>query len=152
MADEYATPDVSTTPVRAREEPADDFRAFVDELRWTKALAKPPDATHAAAVVLCQLERRLTGDHRDEIAARLPEQLRQLLEACPRTDGSGAQRSNARTFLGDVGDLLGFDPTRTLQVVTAVFTALRDRLPDDDVHWVASQLPPDLADLWRRPV
>ena len=152
MADEIATPDVSKVTVRAREEPAGDFRAFVDELRWTRPIEKPENATHAAAVVLCQLERRLTGDRRDEMATHLPEQLQRVLASCPRTDGSGAQRTDTRTFLGDVGDLLGFDPTRTLQVVTAVFTALRDRLPDEDVHWVASQLPPDLADLWRRPV
>ena len=112
MADEIASPDVSATPVRAREEPGDDFRAFVDELRWTKAIEKPDDATRAAAVVLCQLERRLTGDKRDEMATHLPQQLQRVLASCPRTDGSGAQRTNARTFLGDVSDLLALDPTR----------------------------------------
>jgi len=152
MADQIANPEVKATPVRERQEPADDFRAFVDELRWTRPIEKPDDAARAAAVVLCQLERRLTGDRREEMATHLPEQLQRLLASCPHTDGSAAQRTNTRTFLGDVGDLLGADPTRTFQIVTAVFTALRDRLPDEDVHWVASQLPPDLADLWRRPV
>ncbi|AKU92532.1 DUF2267 domain-containing protein [Vulgatibacter incomptus] len=150
MADE--TPDVSATPVPTRHEPADDYRAFVDELRWTHPIEDPEDAAYAAAVVLCQLERRLTGERRDELAFRLPEEFQILLAACPRVDGSGAQRTNARTFLADVADLLGTEPTATFQIVSAVFTALRDRLPDEDVHWVASQLPPDLADIWRRPV
>ncbi len=155
IADEIrreSTPDVSKTTVRSREEPAADFQAFVDELRWTRPLREGIDPARAASVVLCQLERRLTGDRRDEMLTRLPAELQRLLDACQRTDGSGSQRTGARTFLGDVADLLAVEPTSAEQIVTAVFTALRDRLPDEDVHWVASQLPPDLADLWRRPV
>lgn len=153
MADEVLNPPGPTaTPVRAREEPADDFQAFVDELRWTKWLRNRDEAVRAAAVVICQLERRLTGSHRERLADKLPPQLQAIFDACPVVEGLPAQRTDKRTFLGDVADLLGFDDTRTLQTVTAVFTALRDRLPDEDVHWVASQLPPDLADLWRRPI
>ncbi len=150
MADQ--TPDVGATPMPAKREPAEDYRAFVDELRWTKPLEEPDDAAYAAAVVLCQLERRLTGDRRDELMSQFPRELRILLAGCPITEGSPAQRTDTRTFLADVGDLLEMDPTRTFQIVSAVFTALRDRLPDEDVRWVASQLPPDLADIWRRPV
>ena len=82
------TPDVNKTAVRGRTEPAGDFQAFVDELRWQKGIEQPKDATKAASVVLCELERRLTGPHRDTIAARLPEPLRALLASCQRTDGS----------------------------------------------------------------
>jgi uncharacterized protein (DUF2267 family) len=152
MADEIINPDVNATPVRGREEPAGDFQTFVDELQWTPALRRAVDPARAASVVLCQLERRLTGDTRDELMTHLPAGLQRLIDGCQRTDGSGSQRTNARTFLGDVADLLGVEPTSGEQIVTAVFTALRDRLPDDDIHWVASQLPPDLANLWRRPI
>ena len=38
------------------------------------------------------------------------------------------------------------------RLVTVVFTAVRDRIPEDEVAAVASQLPADLADLFRRPV
>lgn len=152
MAEQTRGPDVSHTPVRSREEPEGDFQALMDELRWTKPLREGLDPARAASVVLCHLERRLTGSKREEIAQHLPEALRRTLSGCQRVDGSPAQRVDERTFLGDVGDELGLDSTKTFQVVTAVFTALRDRLPDDEDRWVANQLPPDLADLWRRPV
>jgi len=152
MADEINIPDVKATPVQVREEPADDFQAFVDELRWTKPLRERVDPKRAASVVLCQLERRLTGDRRDEMLTHLPAELQKLLRSCERVDGAPIQRVDAQTFLADICDLLGVEPTTGEQIVTAVFTALRDRLPEEDVHWVASQLPPDLASLWRRPV
>jgi len=152
MADEIPTPDVHTVPVPARDEPADDFQAFVDELRWTKPLQEKVDPARAASVVLCLLERRLTGPHRKEMWSHLPRELRRLLDGCQRTPGAPMQRRGIRTFLVDVQDELGVEPTTAEQILTAVFTALRDRLPEDDVHWVANQLPPELADYWRRPV
>lgn len=153
MADETPTPDVGTIPVQLSREPAGDFQAFVDELRWTHPLEKPEDAAYAAAVVLCQLERRLTGEEkRAELNMNLPVELRILMAGCPVVEGAAPQRSSARTFLADLGDRLGAEPTQTLQIVSAVFTALRDRLPEEEAHWVANQLPPDVADLWRRPI
>jgi len=158
MADETpttgaGTPDVGSTPVQLSREPADDFHAFVDELRWTPVLEKPEVAAYAAAVVLCQLERRLTGEEkRGELNMNLPVELRILLAGCPIVEGAPPQRADARTFLADIGDRLETEPTSTLQIVSAVFTALRDRLPEEEVHWVANQLPPDVADLWRRPI
>lgn len=153
MADETLNPEVGTEPVQFRREPADDYRAFVDELRWTPALAEADDAAYAAAIVLCQLERQLTGEEkRDELNLNLPLELRILLAGCPIVEGSPAQREDASTFLDDIGARLKTEPSTTLQIVTSVFTALRDRLPEEEASWVANQLPPDLADIWRRPM
>lgn len=153
MADETPTPDVGSFPPRLRREPAEDYRAFVDELRWTPALQEPHEAAFAAAVVLCQLERRLTGEEKREgLNQSLPVELRILLAGCPIVEGARPQHADSAAFLEDIGDRLGLEPSRTLQVVSAVFTALRDRLPDQEVRWVENQLPPELADLWRRPI
>ena len=153
MADEITTetPELEP-PFRTRQEPAESFQAFVDELRWTKPLREDIEPAHAASVVLCQLERRLTGDRREELLTHLPQKLQRLLESCQRIEGAPSEHKGASSFFVDVQDLLQVEPSTAEQIVGAVFTALRDRLPDDDVRWVASQLPPGLDDYWRRPI
>lgn len=85
------------------------------------------------------------------IAALRPG-LASLIRSCERHEGPArAHRIGRAEFLGDVADHLGIDPGAVEPVVRAVFTAVRDRLPADEVEDVAAELPPDLADLFRRP-
>ena len=152
MPDKLHMPDPDKLVSRARQEPAEDFEAFVDELRWAKPLREDVRPTKAASVILCLLERHLTGTRRDTLVDHLPSKLANLLEGCQITEGAPIQHKDEQDFLGDVGDALGVEPSTALQITTAVFTALRDRLSEEEAQWVANQLPPNLADLWRRPV
>lgn len=55
-------------------------------------------------------------------------------------------------FLADVADHLRIPIDQAFRVTTVVFTAIRDRIPEKEVAAVASQLPAELAYLFRRPV
>lgn len=145
--------DFSAEPVKGRDEPAD-RQAFMYELQHSEALRVngiPPRA--AAEAVLCTLARRLSVGEDVKLMRALGEGIGRLLGACSIHRGSShARRMSRDEFMTDVADHLRIPVDQAFRVVTTVFTAIRDRIPEDEVAAVASQLPADLADLFRRPV
>lgn len=139
--------------VKSRDEPGGpgSFEAFLDELRWPQ-MAPKTEPRASAEAVLCTLDRRLSLGEAEELIEQLPEGFQRLLRRCDKHPRSPSERMDKAAFITDVADHLGVDPQEAERVVRAVFTGVRDRLSEDDIEDVASQLPSDLADLWRRPV
>ncbi len=132
---------------------ADNYRAFLDELAWSGISPPRIEPRLAAEAVLCILARRLSTGEVEDLEAALRPGLASLIRSCDRHAGPArAHRINREEFMRDVADHLGVPRGDVEPIVRAVFTAVRDRLPADEVEDVAAQLPPDLADLWRRPV
>jgi uncharacterized protein (DUF2267 family) len=144
--------DVSQEVVKGRREPSESYEAFLDELRG--GLRQGVDAEEALKAALCMLGRRLSRRERVEFEAQLHPKLAYFLRTCPVHRGGMArvQRLGRDELLQDVADHLRVQPDVAESIVRTVFTALRDRLPEDEAHDVAAQLPADLADLFRRPV
>lgn len=144
--------DPHAEPVKERDEPVD-AAAFLEELRGSQELqVNRLDAREAASAVFCTLARRLSLGE-DVKLVRALGGLARLFGPCDIHRGpSHARRMGRDEFLTDVADHLRLPIDQAPRVVTAVFTALRDRIPEDEVAAVASQLPADLADLFRRPV
>ncbi|RJS25234.1 DUF2267 domain-containing protein [Corallococcus sp. H22C18031201] len=145
--------DPDTVPVKERDESAE-LQPFLDELQNSQELrVNGLDARDAASAVLCTLARRLSDGEDVKLMRALPGGIGQLLGACEIHRGpSHAKRMHRAEFIGDVADHLRIPVDQAFRVLTAVFTAVRDRIPEDEVVAVASQLPADLADLFRRPV
>ncbi|MFP2910883.1 DUF2267 domain-containing protein [Pyxidicoccus sp. 3LFB2] len=145
--------DFSAEPVKGRDEPAD-RQAFMLELQNSQELRVNGVQSKAAAeAVLCTLARRLSDGEDVKLMRALGDRIGQLIGACSIHRGpSHAKRMTRDEFMTDVADHLRIPVDQAFRVVTTVFTAIRDRIPEDEVAAVASQLPADLADLFRRPV
>lgn len=145
--------DVSKEPVKERDESLE-LQPFLDELQNSQELrVNKVEARKAAEAVFCTLARRLSDGEDVKLMRALSGGIGELLGACTIHRGpSHAKRMGRDEFIGDVADHLRIPVDQSFRIVTAVFTAIRDRIPEDEVAAVASQLPADLADLFRRPV
>lgn len=147
------THDFSAEPVKGRDEPQDrqGFMLELQNSRELKVNGVHPKA--AAEAVLCTLARRLSDGEDVKLMHALGERIGRIIGACVIHRGtSHARRMTRDEFMTDVADHLRIPVDQAFRVVTVVFTAIRDRIPEDEVAAVASQLPADLADLFRRPV
>ncbi|MCY1023499.1 DUF2267 domain-containing protein [Pyxidicoccus sp. MSG2] len=145
--------DVSKVPVKERDESLE-LQPFLDELQNSQELrVNNVEARQAAEAVFCTLARRLSDGEDVKLMRALPGGIGELLGACTIHRGpSHARRMDRVEFMGDVADHLHIPADQAFRITTVVFTAIRDRIPEDEVAAVASQLPADLADLFRRPV
>ncbi len=151
---EHTEPPFNATPVKERDEPLD-LQGFLEELENSREFqVNGVGARQGAEAVFCTLARRLSdGEDRKLFQALGKDGIGAILGACSIHRGpSHAKRMGRAEFLTDVADHLRIPVDQAERVLTVVFTAVRDRLPDEEVAAVASQLPADLADLFRRPV
>jgi uncharacterized protein (DUF2267 family) len=110
------------------------------------------EAERAAVSVLCAIEQRLYGDEAEHLNAQLPVKLKELLARCPRHGGAPPRKFGRDELLQLVADDLSTTPEDAEFIVRAVLQAVRDQVTEGEVDDVISQLPQDLAELWRRPV
>jgi len=152
MAQETEFPSTAA-PVKERDESLD-LQAFLEEIGNSREVSvnrvSGRDAAHA---VLCTLARRLSDGEDVKLMRALGGDIGDLIGECTILRGpSHARRMHRDEFISDVADHLRIPVDQAFRVMTVVFTAIRDRIPEDEVAAVASQLPADLADSFRRPV
>lgn len=105
-------------------------------------------AGEAFSAVMCNFSQRLSGGEARDVLLGLPEAVRPLIERCvTHRDEEGAV-FDRDGLMNSVADELGTTPSIAEQIVVGVFAAVKQVLPAREVHDVASQLPPDLRDLW----
>ncbi|QSQ15735.1 DUF2267 domain-containing protein [Myxococcus landrumensis] len=152
MAHETELP-LNITPVKEREESLD-LQAFLDEIGNSReVMVNKVKAREAAHAVLCTLARRLSDGEDVKLMRALGSDIGEIVGECTILRGpSHARRMHRDEFIADVADHLKIPVDQAFRVMTVVFTAVRDRIPEDEVAAVASQLPADLADSFRRPV
>ncbi len=124
---------------------------FLDTL---EGLTKIPDGVTADDVfsaVMCTFAQRLSGGEAEDVLLGLPRTLRPLVTRCFRHPERAVETFGVDTLVARVADHLQTSPERARELVTAVFAAVRAVLPADQVQDAASQLPPDLRDLWCGP-
>ena len=153
MASSVPPPDTHAVPVKERDESLE-LQPFLDEIQGDAVMhSQGLEAREAASAVFCSLARRLSDGEDVKLFRALPGGIGAILGACSVHRGpSRAKRIGRDEFITDIADHLNIKPDQAFPVVTAVFTAVRDRIPEDEVAAVASQLPADLGDLFRRPV
>jgi uncharacterized protein (DUF2267 family) len=101
------------------------------------------------SVVTCALARRLSRGEAARILGRMPPALRSLVEPDLANRDEWPEPFHRHALLDRLAERFGIDRPSAELVARAVFGALHSLLGPDDTRHVESQLPEDLADLWR---
>ncbi len=109
------------------------------------------EAENASVSVLCALEQRIMSDEARDLEAQLPFKLQELLHRCERHEGGVPERFGREEFLEMVANDIDCSPEEAESIARSVFTTVRSQITEGEAEDVASQLPRDLQDLWRRP-
>lgn len=110
------------------------------------------EAERAAVSVLCAVEQRLYGEEAAHLNAQLPLKLKELLARCPRHIGVPPRKLGRDELLQLVADDLETTVEDAELIVRSVLLAVRQQVTAGEVDDVISQLPPDIAELWRQPM
>lgn len=112
--------------------------------------ALPPGVSAGVAfsAVMCALADRLSGGEARDVLLSLPESIRPLVDRCMLHRDEPGIVFGRDGLVDRVAEHLAIDDDEAVPVIRAVFDAVRRLLPWKEVHDVASQLPPDLRDLW----
>jgi uncharacterized protein (DUF2267 family) len=111
-----------------------------------------PDAERAADAVLETLGERIAGGEIEDIAASLPAELRPALERGSHRTRGKATRMSLDEFVGRVADREGVSWEDALEHTRAVFTSLREALPDKEWSDMLDQLPKGYQEALLEPV
>lgn len=98
-------------------------------------------ARRATEAVLETLAERIAGGEVDDLAEALPEELRPALERGKERSGGKAQRISLDDFVARIADREGVAWEDALEHSRAVFTTLREALPDKELSDLLAQLP-----------
>jgi len=123
-----------------------DYISFLDAV--AKRAGLPPDeAATITGATLETLAERISGGQVRDLAAQLPEELRDYL----RKEDELPQRLNAAEFVREVRARAGVDDQWASEGARAVFTTLRETVSGDELDDVVSELPKDIRELLQPP-
>ena len=103
-------------------------------------------ARRALEAVLETLAERIAGGEVDDLAASLPEELRPRLERGRDRTGGKAQRMSLDEFIARVAEREGVPTETALDHAQAVFTTLREVIPDKEWSDLLAELPRGYTD------
>ena len=127
------------------------FRKFLKDLRSREPMSESA-SQRAAAAVLCALELRLFGGERRDLESQLPSKLRELVRQCPLHFGRTPQKLDREELIGIVAEETGTTRREAERLARIVFLTLRDHVSEGEIAHVVSQLPEEIAELWKPPV
>ncbi len=113
--------------------------------------AVPPGFTGASTLsaAMCELARRLPRGEAAHLVRALPEAVRPLLEACVAAREESPTPCSRDELLDRLAERFEVDRPSAELTLRAVFRVVQDELSEADVRHVESQLPEDIADIWR---
>ncbi len=113
--------------------------------------AVPPGFTSAStfSIVACALARRLTRGEALRLVEALPAPLAPLLAPCTEARDEAPSTDTREELHDRIAARLGLDHPQAELVARAVLRCIRDAIGEDHARHIESQLPEDLADLWR---
>jgi uncharacterized protein (DUF2267 family) len=118
------------------------YVGFLDAVAKRAGLP-PEEAATITGATLETLAERISGGEARDLAAHLPDELRDYL----RKDDAPPQLLNAAEFVHEVRARAGVDDQWAAEGARAVFTTLRDAVSDDEVEDLLSELPKDIRQL-----
>lgn len=129
---------------------ADTWGPVLDRIEGSRALPRDVDAADAARAVLCALSSRVSREEALRLAGSLPAELGSLVHPCIRHRREEAEAFDRPEFLRRVAQDLRVTSEEADRIACAVVSALKDRIPADEVQQIGDQLPGDLKELWQR--
>lgn len=125
---------------------------FLKEIEYSGTVPAGKSAAEAAAAVLCELSRRLSGGEARDLLYALSPSLQEHLDNCPIRLGERSEEGEVfdrMEFLERVGRHFQLEAGSAQELCRAVFRALQKWLPKKEVQDIDSQLPRDLKALWQ---
>lgn len=123
-------------------------RMLVAEIEESGALPPGVLGPQAFEAVMCLLSEHVSRGEARDVLLSLPDSVRPLLVRCTLHRGEHAASFDRQEFLARLGRHLDTSADHAEQTARAVFAATKRLLPSSEVDDVASQLPPDLRELW----
>ncbi|NTX10803.1 DUF2267 domain-containing protein [Myxococcus sp. CA051A] len=122
-----------------------DRKSFMDAVS-----AQLPDfeAEQAAEAVFRGLSELLSDGLMRQLREQLPEDLRGLVDACPRHPDSVRGKVDRDDFYLQVANHLNAEPENVRLVLHGVFAALREQVTEQEADKIESQLPRWLQGTW----
>lgn len=122
-----------------------DRKSFMDAVS-----AQLPDfvAEQAAEAVFCGLAELLSDGLMRQLREQLPEDLRGLVDACPRHPDGTRGKVDRDDFYLQVANHLNAEPENVRLVLHGVFAALRAQVTEQEAEKIESQLPRWLQGTW----
>lgn len=131
---------------------ANTYHHFLNELCSPGDISQE-EAERATVAVLGALEKRIQPTETSKMEAQLPLKLRELLDHSGIDKSSAPQRFGKDEFIEMVASDLEASSEEAESISRRVFATVRAQISEGEAEDVASQLPPDIAQLWReRPV
>lgn len=116
------------------------YDTFIERV-GERAGLDPDDARRAAEAVLETLAERIAGGEVQDLMVLLPDELHPALDRGVAASGGKATRMSLEDFVDRVAEREGVDHDRAHDTTRAVFTTLREALPDKEFRDIDSQLP-----------
>lgn len=149
QAGEQRKPNPDLRAQRSESRTTQTYTFFLRDLE-AKANIGRERAEQAAQSVLCLLEQRLMDTEAKHLEAQLPQKVRDLLQRCPRHQGTAPRKFKLEQFLAMVAEDLDTTPNEAERLSRAVFTTVREHISEGESEDVMGQLPLDLRALWMR--
>lgn len=124
------------------------YHNFLNELCTPGDMSKE-EAEKATVAVLSALEKRIQPTETNKMEAQLPQKLQELLDHSGIDKSSVPQRFGKDEFIEMVASDLDANPEEAESISRRVFATVRAQISDGEAEDVASQLPLDIAQLWR---
>jgi uncharacterized protein (DUF2267 family) len=121
------------------------YAAILDRVEGRAGLERH-DAQRALEALLETLAERIAGGEVDGLAASLPEEMRLPLELGRARTGGKAQRMSLDEFVARVAEREGVATEQALEHAQAIFTTLREVIPDKAWSDVLAELPRGYAE------
>lgn len=123
---------------------------FLRDVERAAALPPSVSAADATTAVTCALTMRVSGGEARDVLESLPVSVHALLRRCDRHPSAPAVPVDREAFVRRIAEHLGVSEGEAEGIAFGVFSALRARLPMKEAEDVASQLPKELREQWRR--
>jgi uncharacterized protein (DUF2267 family) len=126
------------------------YEEFLDRVGRRAGLDRE-HARRAAEAVLEALADRISGGEVDDLAGRLPVELRPALERGNAQSRGAARRLSLSEFLRGVAEREGVTPEQAREHARAVFATLREAIGEEEFADVTAQVPDEYTAVLARP-
>lgn len=123
-----------------------DYNEFINKIQASTGIVEEKDAVRAAQATLNTLSERITGDEAHDMAAQLPEQIKEFTNV-----DEYAQRFSADEFFERVSKKEGTNRKEAEQHSRAVIHVIKDAITGGEIDDLKDQLPEDFEVLFKAP-
>ena len=122
------------------------YEEFLSKVQDRIGPAGPDEARRTVTATLSTLSERINGGEAKDLAAQLPEELKEPIQR----SGEEAERFSFEEFLRRVGEREGVNTDAARDHASAVITVLREAVTGGQLDDIRAQLPQEFASLFQR--